>query len=67
MPKMQTSTVTNQPIRCASTDLGRPKKMTEGRRRNIYIDDESWESAQKLGGGNASDGIRIALKYNSPQ
>ena len=36
--------------------------MAEGKRRNIYIDAESWDKAQKIGNGNASDGIRIALE-----
>lgn len=38
------------------------KKMEAGRRRNIYVDDASWEIAQRLGGGNASEGIRKALE-----
>lgn len=41
---------------------GRPQEMAEGKRRNIYIDAESWDKAQKIGNGNASDGIRIALE-----
>lgn len=44
---------------------GRPEQMKEGKRRNVYIDNESWEAAQKLGNGNASEGIRIALDYAS--
>lgn len=40
---------------------GRPAEMSDGARRNIYIDDASWEIAQRLGGGNASEGIRKAL------
>ena len=38
-----------------------PQEMQGGRRRNVYIDDASWEKAVELGNGNASDGIRIAL------
>lgn len=43
-------------------DVGRPAALAEGKRRNIYIDAESWGKAQKIGNGNASDGIRIALE-----
>lgn len=41
---------------------GRPNEMDGGRRRNIYIDDASWEIAEMIGNGNASEGIRIALE-----
>ena len=40
---------------------GRPTEMKDGKRRNVYIDDRSWEVAMKVGEGNASDGIRQAL------
>lgn len=40
---------------------GRPQEMQGGKRRNIYIDDASWDKAVKIGKGNASDGIRVAL------
>ena len=40
----------------------RPQEMKDGRRRNIYVDDASWEMAQKFGKGNGSEGIRHALK-----
>ena len=40
---------------------GRPFEMEDGKRRNIYIDAASWESALRLGDGNASVGIRKAL------
>jgi len=43
----------------------RPKIMQDGRRRNVYIDDASWELAGFIGGGNASEGIRQALKVSS--
>ncbi|WP_148716511.1 hypothetical protein [Chitinolyticbacter meiyuanensis] len=45
-----------------SNNAGAPTKMEDGRRRNVYIDDTSWERAQALGAGNASEGIRIALE-----
>ncbi len=40
---------------------GRPSEMQDGKRRNIYIDADSWEAAIRLGNGNASEGIRKAL------
>jgi hypothetical protein len=42
---------------------GRPAKLKNGRDRTIYIDDESWEKARKLGDGKPSEGIRRALSY----
>jgi len=43
----------------------RPREMEGGKRRNVYIDEESWLLAQKLGKGNGSEGIRRALKVAS--
>lgn len=43
-------------------EVGRPAEMEGGKRRNVYLDDESWALAQSLGDGNASAGIREALK-----
>jgi hypothetical protein len=40
---------------------GRPAKLKNGRDRTIYIDDESWEKAKKLGDGKPSEGIRKAI------
>lgn len=40
----------------------RPVSVPGGKRRNVYLDDESWEIAQLLGGGKASEGIRAALQ-----
>ncbi|NMG56516.1 hypothetical protein [Aromatoleum aromaticum] len=48
-------------VAAAMGTAGRPAEMQGGKRRNVYLDDESWRKAQALGGGNASDGIRIAL------
>ena len=45
--------------------VGAPKKMTDGKRVNIYLDAESIDLAKKLGGGNVSKGIRAALKIAS--
>jgi hypothetical protein len=36
--------------------------MGGGKRRNIYIDEESWQKAKELGDGKPSEGIRKALK-----
>lgn len=40
---------------------GRPKTQIGGRKREIYVSSDAWEAAKKLGGGNASEGIRLAL------
>ncbi|SEL53969.1 hypothetical protein SAMN05216387_11444 [Nitrosovibrio tenuis] len=40
---------------------GRPKLMQDGKRRNIYIDEASWQKAKELGNGKPSEGIRKAL------
>jgi hypothetical protein len=41
--------------------LGRPATV-EGKRVNVYLDDESLATASRLGEGNVSAGIRLALK-----
>ncbi|MEP6879763.1 MAG: hypothetical protein ABI865_13040 [Nitrosospira sp.] len=46
---------------------GRPKKLKDARDRKIYIDDESWEKAKKLGNGKPSEGIRKALNKEDQQ
>lgn len=48
-------------VAAALGTAGRPAEMSGGKRRNIYMDDESAAIAEKLGNGNISDGIRIAL------
>lgn len=40
---------------------GRPTEMTGGKRRNVYLDDTSAAIAERIGNGNISEGIRIAL------
>lgn len=40
---------------------GRPPKMADGKRRNIYIDEQSWQKAKELGDGKPSEGIRRAI------
>ena len=41
---------------------GRPSEMNEGKRVNVYLDAASLAAAAKLGNGNVSEGIRLALK-----
>ena len=41
---------------------GRPATLTGGKRVNVYLDDASLDAAAKLGDGNVSEGIRVALK-----
>jgi len=36
--------------------------MEGGRKVNVYLDAESVDKAKALGGGNISEGIRLALK-----
>lgn len=39
----------------------RKKRERVGKPRCIYLSDHQWETAQRVGGGNASKGIGIAL------
>lgn len=48
-------------IEWPSGRVGAPPKMENGKRVNVYLDTASIEVAAKLGNGNVSDGIRIAL------
>jgi hypothetical protein len=41
--------------------VGRPAELEGGSRRNVYLDAVSIARARKLGKGNISEGIRIAL------
>jgi hypothetical protein len=41
--------------------VGRPAEMAGGGRHNVYLDTVSMTQAKKLGKGNLSEGIRIAL------
>ncbi len=43
------------------TNLGRPPSLSGGKRVNVYLDAASLKAADKLGGGNVSEGIRMAL------
>jgi len=46
--------------------VGRPPKLEGGKRRNIYIDEASWDKAKQIGNGNPSEGIRVALNSHEP-
>lgn len=41
---------------------GRPSIMKGGQRVNVYLNDRSLEIAKRLGNGNVSAGVRLALK-----
>jgi len=49
-------------VAAALGTAGRPSEMEGGKRRNPYLSDAEWELAKRLGDGNASEGIRKALK-----
>jgi post-segregation antitoxin (ccd killing protein) len=38
------------------------KKLEGGKRVNVYLDDDSLDRAARLGKGNVSEGIRVALE-----
>ncbi len=40
---------------------GRPTEIQDGRRVNVYLDESSLIAASKIGDGNVSAGIRLAL------
>lgn len=42
--------------------VGRPKYLNNGRKIQVYLDEESLTFATKLGMGNISAGVRAALK-----
>jgi len=48
-------------VAAALGTAGRPAEMTGGKRSNIYLDAASREAAERIGNGNISEGIRIAL------
>ena len=49
-------------VAAALGTTGRPQKIPEGRRVNVYLDGDSLEAARKIGNGNVSEGIRRAIK-----
>lgn len=44
-----------------SQDVGRPVELDGGKRVQVYLDSKSLAIASKLGNGNTSEGIRLAL------
>lgn len=63
-------TPTPDQIRTASDDeqrrsAGRPHELAGGKRVNVYLDAASLERAAKLGRGNVSEGIRVALSASA--
>lgn len=46
---------------------GKPATLNGGRAVKVYLDAQSIETADKLGNGNVSEGIRIALSTCSSQ
>lgn len=48
-------------VAAALGTAGRPAEMTGGKRTNIYLDADGRATAERIGNGNISDGIRIAL------
>lgn len=52
-------------IKAALGEFANARKLQGGRRVNVYLDAESLAKASRIGGGNVSEGIRIALS-NKP-
>lgn len=48
-------------VAAALGTTGRPAEMDGGKRTNIYLDADGRATAERIGNGNISDGIRIAL------
>jgi hypothetical protein len=48
-------------VAAALGTAGRPAEMAGGKRSNIYLDATSREIAERIGNGNISEGIRLAL------
>lgn len=41
---------------------GRPSKI-DGKAKRVFLDDETIQDGAEIGGGNLSEGIRIAVKF----
>ena len=48
-------------VAAALGTAGRPAEMAGGKRSNIYLDAASREISERIGNGNISEGIRLAL------
>lgn len=44
---------------------GVPPKMSDGQRKQVFLDDASLEEAKRLGKGEVSAGIRLALRHTA--
>lgn len=49
------------------TTTKRPYAQPNAQRRNIYTDDETWAKLKAMGKGNASAGIREAVRRTEEQ
>ena len=54
--------LTQDASQVADQRKGRPSELIGGKRRNVYVDDATWSIVNKLGNGNASEGIRKAAQ-----
>lgn len=45
---------------------GRPAVMAGGKRVQVYLDERTLEKARRIGDGNISEGIRLAIKLAAP-
>lgn len=45
--------------------VGRPSALDSGKRVNVYLDASSLDAAAKIGNGNVSEGIRLALQRSA--
>lgn len=59
-----TRSLDGRKVAAALGEFGRPCVMQGGRRVNVYLDGASLETAARIGGGNVSDGIRVALEQH---
>ena len=41
---------------------GRPASVVSGKRRNIFLDDATWDAVRAIGVGNASNGVMLAVQ-----
>lgn len=50
----------------AKRPRARPREMEGGQRVNVYLDAASLAAAARIGQGNVSEGIRLALRAATP-
>ena len=61
--------VCSDELKNVARTVGRPTKLLDGKRINVYLDVASLDAAAKIGNGNVSEGIRLALQkacFNYP-